>query len=886
MHTIKNKYSPSINIIRDANSLLHYIPTPNSKLVYKQIIDSYERGVHSFSLIGAYGSGKSSFLLAFEQSLNGESVFFENHKNKFSKIKSFTTISIVGSYDSLITIFSQILDCPTRPSKIIDALEKVYLQNIRNNKGLLLLIDELGKFLEFAAKENPYSEIYFIQQLAEFINDKNIILITSLHQDFKSYSYGLKKNHVQEWDKVKGRLKEITFNEPVEQLLYLLSERIPNLNANIKPSKDISNLLNIIRDSKTSSLRDYLDLSTAKKILPFDILSASVLTLALQKYGQNERSIFSFLELEEPFGLKDFLDTSNSYYNISNVCDYLMYNYSSFLFSKFNPHSIQWLSIKNSLDQVEQRLDEETEDALKLVKVIGLLNLFSPSTAIIDKTFIKEYSKLCLGISNAEKIIHRLEVIKIIRFSKFKNKYILFEWTDLNIDLAIDEAGKLIPEAANVVPILKEFFDDECVQAKSVFYELGTPRVFKFELSEEPQVLTPLNEIDGFVNLVFNEKLEISTLKGISNNCKDAILFGKYHNTSEIKNLLYLIERIKKVKEENYNDSVALKELDIILDHQKNLLNHYLFKSIFSNKSNVIWIYKGIEVEINDKKNFNKKLSDISRDIYYKTPLFHNELINRTKLSGQISNAKRVLLNSLIEKSNTKDLGFDQDKFPPEKTIYLSLLKNTGLHRSNNEHYFLDEPSEKSFKELWNESCTFLDSAMYSRRNLNEFVEILLNKPYKLKKGFIDFWIPIFLIIKKEEYALFREDSFIPNLNKDIFELLTKNPHKFLIKSFDVTGIRLEVFNKYRELLNKSSELKLSKSGFINTIKPFLVFYKNLPEYSKKTTVISKKAQRLREAICNSRDFEETFFEDFPLALDYKFSSLKNNNKLLQNYID
>lgn len=886
MTTTKAKYSPSVNIIRDSNGTLNYIPTPNSKLVYKQIIENYRQGVHSFSLIGAYGSGKSSFLLAFEQSLNGQKIFFDNQKNKFLTVNSFTTISIVGSYDSLISSFSQQLTCLSKPKKIIETLEKIYFQNLKNNKGLLLLIDEFGKFLEYAAHENPFSEIYFIQQLAEFINDKHIILITSLHQDFKSYSYGLNRNQVQEWDKVKGRLKEVTFNEPVEQLLFLLSERIPTINSNIKPNKNISSLFNFIKDSKTFSLKDYFDLSIAKKILPFDILSASVLTLALQKYGQNERSIFSFLELEEPFGLKDFLDTNKSYYSISNVCDYLMYNYRSFLFSRFNPHSIQWLSIQNSLDQVEQRLDEEMEDGLKLIKVIGVLNLFSPSSAIIDKQFLKEYSKLCLGISNAETIIHKLEANKIIRFSKFKNKYILFEWTDLNIDLAIDEAGKLIPEAANVVPVLKEYFDDEYIQAKSVFYELGTPRVFKFVLSDEPLVLSPENEIDGFVNLIFSEKLENSTLKEMSSKCKEAILFGKYYNTSEIKNLLYLIERIKKVKEENYNDSVALRELDIILGHQKNLLVHYLFKNIFSDKSNILWIYKGKEVEISNKKNFNKKLSEICRDVYYKTPLYHNELINRTKLSGQISNAKKVLLNSLIENYNQKDLGFDQDKFPPEKTIYLSLLQNTGIHKSEKEYYFLDEPSDKSFKELWIASGKFLDSAIHSRRSLNELMDLLLSKPFKLKKGFIDFWIPIFLIVKKEEYALFREDSFIPNLNKDIFELLTKNPHKFFIKSFDVTGIRLEVFNKYRELLNKSSELKISKSGFIDTLKPFLVFYKNLSEYSKKTSTISKKAKRIREAICNTKDFEETFFEDFPMALDYKFSALKNNKRLLQNYVD
>ena len=72
------------------------------------------------------------------------------------------------------------------------------------------------------------NELYFIQQLAEYVNDqrKNIFFITTLHQGFNGYSRNLTKTQQNEWDKVKGRLKEITFNEPVEQLLFLASERL------------------------------------------------------------------------------------------------------------------------------------------------------------------------------------------------------------------------------------------------------------------------------------------------------------------------------------------------------------------------------------------------------------------------------------------------------------------------------------------------------------------------------------------------------------------------------------------------------------------------------------------------------------------------------------
>ena len=58
-------YSPSINILRDANSHLEYIPTRNGEKAFQKITSAFfGNGNHSFNIIGAYGTGKSAFILA------------------------------------------------------------------------------------------------------------------------------------------------------------------------------------------------------------------------------------------------------------------------------------------------------------------------------------------------------------------------------------------------------------------------------------------------------------------------------------------------------------------------------------------------------------------------------------------------------------------------------------------------------------------------------------------------------------------------------------------------------------------------------------------------------------------------------------------------------
>lgn len=220
-----NNFTTSVNIIRDTDREFQYIPTPNAKQVVSQIVNDFKKGIRSFNVVGTYGTGKSSFLWAFEQSVKGIKRYYE--PNFLPEVKV-DFVKLVGSYSSIIEQFEQAFDVESNKNQQESILSEIfnkyhYLGN--GNKILFILIDEFGKFLEYASKHNPEKELYFIQQLAEFCNNPkhNIVLITTVHQNIESYAYGLSKNQQQEWTKVKGRFREITFNEPVEQLLYFVN---------------------------------------------------------------------------------------------------------------------------------------------------------------------------------------------------------------------------------------------------------------------------------------------------------------------------------------------------------------------------------------------------------------------------------------------------------------------------------------------------------------------------------------------------------------------------------------------------------------------------------------------------------------------------------------
>lgn len=883
-----NKFTTSTNIIRDTDRELKYIPTPNAIRISNQISNDFKLGLRSFNIIGSYGTGKSSFLWAIEQTLKTNKSYFGLNMLSNPKIDF---IKIVGEYQSLKESFVDLLEINSDKNVAENIFSEIYNRYYDLDKKsplLFIIIDEFGKFLEYASNNEPEKELYFIQQLAEFANnsDNNIVLLTTVHQNFDAYAINLESSQRQEWTKVKGRFKEITFNEPVEQLLFLASEHIEEKQSTSKKEKTVNELVELLTVSRAFNTNEDYVKGIAKKLYPLDAISAYVLTLSLQKYGQNERSLFSFLESTDHTGLYQHSILNDSFYSIAEVYDFLIHNYFSFLNSRYNPDFSAWKAIRTSLEKVESLFDKNLSDYEKLIKTIGLLSINAQAGSFINRDFLARYAEKSLGIKSADRLIEDLEVRKVILYRNYNNRYILFEGTDLDIPTALYEAGNKIDDITDVVTLLNKNYSLPPVLAKRAMYQTGSPRLFEYRISSQPISTKPEGEVDGFINLIFNEKDILSDIVNISSENQEAILYCYYLNSKEIKELLFEIEKTRKVIEENPDDKVAVTELKNIVVHQRNLLNHKILNSFFGDKTSVRWIFGGKQKEIKSQKEFNSFLSEICHTVYYKTPYFNNELVNKHRISTSIHTAKKNYFRALANDWDVPQLGFPIDKYPPEKTIYLSLLENNGIKLCDDNSSNLIHPhNDNGFHNLWKVSVEFLDSAKLTKRNVSEFIEILNNKPFKLKQGFIDFWVPSFLFIKRDEYALFNESIYTPTINGDILELIAKVPKDFEVKSFVLEGVKLDIFNSYRKFLN----IDLNKNGnaqtFIETIKPFLVFYRGLPDYSKETKRLSKESIAIREAIANSKDPEQSFFDDFPTALGYSVSKIQRDRVELQHFI-
>lgn len=203
-------YIPSVNIELNDASDFRYIVTENARMVAGNIVNSFNSGHHSFSIIGTYGTGKSSFILAFEEDLKlGNNGIVK--RGVFGHVSGYEFMNIVGDYVSLRSLISSKLNC--HKENALDGLSSYYQGLRKQNKFLVIAVDEFGKILEFAANNNPEEELYFLQKLSEFVNvpSRNIIFLTTLHQNFGSYAAKLSETQRNEWQKVKRPFSRDSF---------------------------------------------------------------------------------------------------------------------------------------------------------------------------------------------------------------------------------------------------------------------------------------------------------------------------------------------------------------------------------------------------------------------------------------------------------------------------------------------------------------------------------------------------------------------------------------------------------------------------------------------------------------------------------------------------
>ena len=194
------------------------------------------------------------------------------------------------------------------------------------------------------------------------------------------------------------------------------------------------------------------------------------------RFGQRERSLFSFLLSSEPFGVQAFADRiaePSAWYRLSDFYDYVRAVFGHRLAGE--SHRSSWLRLLGTIDSAT-RLTALEE---RVLKTTAILNLVDAEDLVPTDTFLR----VATGDADVEDQV-TVAIANLLRRAVLFNRsatagYRLWANTSVNLDAAFRSALRTLGDLEAVAPHLGRYLDKGTVLARRHYLTTGTLRYFE-----------------------------------------------------------------------------------------------------------------------------------------------------------------------------------------------------------------------------------------------------------------------------------------------------------------------------------------------------------------------------------------------------------------------
>lgn len=851
----------------------------------------------AYSITGPYGSGKSTIALFLslllsenkkdreyaEDKLDCAEGIKSEFPNRFKIKKGWKTIKHVCSMSSpehaiLKSLYSG-LNITFKHDEINSLSDEECLSEIKStltskqvkSDGVLLLLDEMGKALDYCSRENK--DLYLFQELADIAQQADIpvLLIGFLHQPFTEYAKNKDSKLQQDWAKVQGRYRDLNFNPSVDESLILVGDAIHKSSEKVdsklrKVHASIVSEVNNNFESKTRSISDLL------KTLPIDPMVSLLLgPISRRRFSQNERSLFGFLASHETFGFREFIEENytkegklDRLYHPEHLWDYLHHNLYHIIVTSND--SKAWLE---SCDAIYRASKKGSAIHTLITKLVALLTIFGFTQHFhASRTFIEAYFQ-CRGykLKQIKNAINDLEAWTVVIYRAAHDGLFIFQGSDIDINSLVNLQKEKIRQGIDWV---KACQSSHPILATSHYHKTGTIRWANRALvsTVDDNLISQLTQEQeagsAFISFIIPANEDVLTrLRKQENKLVNMVIGepGPLTQLSEAAIELIALEKIQKEEDDIVHDKIAQQELDSRIN---------MFKQQVADEQDRVfntakWRYQGEEFT---KQPLSSMASLIAKNAYSKAPVIINELVNRAKPSGSANAAIKKLLVAMAENGDSNNLSLPENSFPAEKGLYFSCVSNKGLHVKSSDGSFkfvMPSDNNDALQALFSSAFEYISQKGDIVR-LSEITEIWCKKPFGLSKGIIPIWLMAFLLSQTSSFAFY---DFDENSDRPIF--INGPDEEFALKSLqrpEKVGIQFvkvdlatttylnEIAQPIKEELQEVSPLTIAQT--------YVTRYSELSVWTKNTKKLTKTALSFKDKTRTASDPNEYLFKSFP----------------------
>lgn len=776
-----------------------------------------------------------------------------------------------GTFPAVATLKTAIADAdstdPRRTGPSPAALVEI-ARCLAAEAPLLLIIDEFGKNLE-AIGDSKDADPYLLQQLAEAGQGSGlpIFVVTLQHLSFEDYLADAGASQRQEWAKVQGRFDDVAYVESAAQTRALIGTVFK-----VHGTKLVRRIgpwsTSHAKAMRRAGIHELTQPDVIAACYPLHPLTAAVLPELCSRYGQNERTLFSFLTGPEPTTAASYLKTHSDAgrgalpsLGLDALYDYFVAG--GVAASPGAAQSARWSEIATRLRDTHGLSDKQS----RIAKAIAVLNLISTSGTIRASRAV-----LALVEEHPDGALSELETLGLITYRDFADEYRIWQGTDIDLKQLIERERERTRQAP-LVSVLRAIDDPAPEVAARHSAEHDVLRVFNrryVDGSEPIEPLDPFSPYDGEVLLVVSSSN--TSLPTLSAPAAKPVLAAMPADLGPLDKSTREVAALSNLLTDDtvQGDWVARRELGERLAQARNELEHSLSATFRSDDCEWTFIGPGKSRTIATGRG-SAPLSVAADIAYTATPHVRNEMLNRTDVTSQGSKARRQLLEGMIERSAEVDLGFEG--YGPEVAMYRAFVAKTGLHGydSRNEAMTFRKPTDPSLEVAWNALADEFRRAKSRRVNLNDVYATLLSPPIGMKHAVVPVFVTTGLLAASDEIALYEHGTFKPVLTPELSERMVRNPGHFDIKHFaNTSGARRQVVDALAKELNVRPTFRKHRVANVLSIVGHLVSeFRHLDNFTRHTGSLSDSARSLRDALGTAIEPDELLFVHLPKSLGF-----------------
>lgn len=752
-----------------------------------------------------------------------------------------------------------------------------------HRQGLIIFLDEMGKFLEHAARSG--GDVHIFQELAEAAAraEGRLLIVGILHQAFDEYAQRLAREARDEWLKIQGRYLDIAVNLASEEQIDLLGRAIEGA----KPPADASTrtIAVALKASRLGSVDAIKDrLAACWPLHP--VVAALLGPITRRRFGQNQRSLFGFLTSAEPFGFQAYLNEAEArdlnVYPVARLWDYLHANLESAILA--SPDGHRWATALDALHRAEVR--DAGPDHIALLKAVALIDLFKDRSGLTAG--LQVLSTTVSAGCDVEAILSDLKKWSVIVFRAHSGAYAIYAGSDFDIEAAVEDVRR-----AGVVVDFKRLARQASLQpilAKRHYEETGALRWFEVELvpldeaDERIRTYVPAPGAAGLFLLAVSAQAESQkeaarTLDAALEKADPRLVVCGWTRDSivvrEMAADLAALEQVRANRPELEGDAIARREIDARLARLSIDLEDRLGEAINS----VDWRLPKpardvIDVRVSGPAGLSILASRLADWRYPRAPRLPNELVNRTKPSSSAQGAVRALLYGMTEHADRARLGIDG--YPAEAGLHISLLERTGLHRWDEESErwrfvapAINDPAR--LFPLWNATDNLLQQRA-DGASAAELYELWRSPPFGVRDGLLPILMGAYLMTRAGRSAVYLNGVFRPYLDKFLIDRLLQEPGSVSLRAVELTEVDVAYIAAMAEMLSTAPERVPPTS--LEVARALVREIRDLPAWALRTTRLSPDALKLRDRAKASNDPNRLLLEDVPAAIGIELGSL------------